>query len=143
MPATSFAQPSLFDRPPKRVKSRRPPRPKLFGTEDPCAVVRGILIATLDRAYCEGELGRVLWRDAESRELVTAGLDALAAVQLALFPEEFATDRGLAARIAAANAGREPDSLVPPGGPKRAGGPRLEAFAAALRRSAAGVGRNT
>lgn len=129
-PYLPFFSDSDFRVPPPRRK--RPPRPKLFGTEDACAVVRGILIETLDRAYCDGGLGEVLWRDSGNRELSRVGLDTFQRIQEVLFPEEFAEDRGLAARIAAAKAGREPDSLVPPGGPKRTGAARLKAFAVML-----------
>lgn len=132
-PYLPIFRPDDFREPARKV--RRPPRPKLFAAgdcEQACAVVRGVMIETLDRAYCDGGLGAVLWRDSESDELVKVGLNTLAEIQLALFPEEFAKDHGLAARIEAARAGREADSLVPPGGPRRAGAERVAVYADAL-----------
>lgn len=81
------------------------------------ATVRGLMIAWLDGAYLEGELGAVLFRDAEDLELRQHGLDVFQQIQLVLFPEEF---------------GEPERGLMPDRGPARCGAARLLTFAAVL-----------
>ena len=135
MPATSILPakpvrfvPLLFDNTPpgglppaRRAPSTRPPRKKYFAAgakQDAghaAAVVRGILVNAADRSYCDGELGRVLFRDSDDAELRNYGMKVFQELMLALFPEEFA------------GPGHEP-GLVPAFGPKRAGADRLLLF---------------
>jgi hypothetical protein len=114
--------------------------------EDHAEVIRGVLIQTMDRSYCSGRVGELLWRDNENDQLRTLGVDVFQAIMEALFPEEFAENAGdaiaEAMRRKAANPARpwyaaEADSLLPVGGPKRVGAARLEAAVTALARKVA------
>lgn len=105
-------------------KAKRPPRPKLFGdpaeaVAEAVRIVRGSLIAALDRAFCDGELGRLLGRDHPDRSVRERALDLFQALMVALFPEEFGGPGG-------------PPGVVPRLGPRRVGADRLRTFAAVI-----------
>ena len=83
------------------------------------AVIRGAQVAALEKAYVDGRLGAVLWRDSDNPELRDHGQEVFAEIQRVLFPEFF-------------NEPSAADSLCPPVGPRRAGPDRLKLFAAKL-----------
>lgn len=123
----------------RRWRRLREQRAKCRAAEDACAVLRGVLIKTLDRAYARGKLGELLWRDSDNDELNSLGLDVFQQVVADLFPEEFGEADAAGAishamTLKASNPAepwyaRETDSLIPPGGPKRVGLARLTALA--------------
>jgi hypothetical protein len=124
----------------RRWRRLKEQRAKCRAAADACAVIRGVLIKTLDRAYARGKLGELLWRDSDNDELNSLGLDVFQQVVADLFPEEFGDEADAADAIAhamtmkAANPAepwyaRETDSLIPDGGPKRVGLARLAALA--------------
>src|SRR5690348_8849586 len=90
--------------------------------ETAAAVVRGLLIGRLDRAFTDGALGELLGRDHPDPGVRSRALDLFQQLMLALFPEDFA-DRP------------HPGKGLLPAGTQRAGVDRYERLIDALKAS--------
>src|SRR5262245_12156687 len=53
------------------------------------SLLRGSIIAALDEAYCDGELGRMLGRDSEDYEVAEQACNLFYVLMCDLFPREY------------------------------------------------------
>lgn len=89
--------------------------------ETATSVLRGCLIERLDEAFCDGELGKLLWQTSHNEDLKYQGLRVFQAIQAALFPEAFSSEEP------------EEPGLIPNRGIKGIGLDRYEKFVQMLK----------